>query len=341
MSVGQAGTRRRRTLAVAVACATSATGLVLASGSASQAVPAAPTSTATGSTMGKPTPRSLAAVTVGTFNTHKGSSALPNSGARLDRVAGEIVRGKYDVVGLQETNTERRNALQARLNATHNHSYLGDPRDKHSTAGQIFYRRDSLIPGDHAGYFELAKSPGNPRSGLYQDFTDRATGVRFMFVTTHLFSGTGQSAADLRRAQTIDLLNGIEKANYERLPVIYVGDMNSHHGSKYVYDAPRNEFAARGITDTIGRSGKVKFANYNTFNRLQKKIKKGGFRPDQIYTTAEVEVANWKNMARMSVKKRVIKKKNGKRKVKKIRTNRVPFASDHNAVRATVIIPGG
>jgi endonuclease/exonuclease/phosphatase family metal-dependent hydrolase len=284
--------------------------------------------------------RSLASVTVGTFNTHGGSPGLPNSGARQDRVAAEISRGGYDVVGLQETNTDRRNGLQARLKATYAHSYLGDPRDKHATGGQIFYKRAAVYPGNTAGHFELSRSPANTRSALYQDFTQASTGVRFLFVSTHLYSGAGRAAADLRNAQTVDLLNGIESVNRERLPVVYVGDFNSHDGRKYVYDAPRLQFEARGMPDAIKRAGSVKYANYNTYNRLQKRIQKGGFRPDQIYTTTDIGVASWENMVRLKVKNKTIRKSNGKTRIKKIKRNQTPFASDHNAVRAVVVIPG-
>jgi len=314
-----------------------ATGVSSATGSATAVQTSSPTADRSLAGLSN---RSLASVTVGTFNTHGGSSALPNSGSREARIAAEISRGGYDVVGLQETATERRNGLQARLNATYDHSYLGDPRDKHATGGQIFYKRGSVYPGQTAGYFALTRSPANQRSGLYQDFTHAATGVRFLFVSTHLYSGAGRAAADLRNAQTVDLLNGIENVNRERLPVVYVGDFNSHDGRKYVYDAPRLQFAARGMPDAIQRTGKVKFRNYNTFNRLQKRIEKGGFRPDQIYTSTDIGITSWKNMARLKVKKKKIKKRNGKVKIKKIKTNKVPFASDHNAVRAVIVIPG-
>ena len=263
---------------------------------------------------------------VGTFNESVGgTAALPDKTSRLALVAGEIRRGNFDVIGVQEINMSRRQAVQRFLAPTYFHSLVGNARDKNPTGQTIFFKPSTVTPGDIQGIIPLP-GPGR-RVALYQDFTQIGTGFRFLFVSTHLTVGMGRAASDQRTTETVALLNAVASLNAAGLPTVYAGDMNSSRGSTYVYDAPRRVFTSRGIPDTLATAKTVRNANYNSFNKLQKKPATGGFSPDQVYATNGIRVLAWEQMIRVT--------RAGPRRQVMYRT---PFVSDHNPIKVVIAL---
>lgn len=297
---------------------------------------AAPAATATTS----PKPRTGAvALTVGTFNVNNGAAGLGAGGDRLNRIAAEIRRSGFDVVGLQETKTSMRDALAPRLRPEYTYSLLGDSKGRNTSGGQIFYRNDVLYPGQLQGMIPLPTSTGSPRFGLYQDFYHRATGAHFLFTSVHLSNLDGRAASDARSRQAQHLMANLAAINWAGLPLVIAGDMNSNHAKKYVYDAPRLTFQGAGLGEVFDRAPTKVNASLNSFNHLQTTPKRGGYRPDQIYVSGNIGVQYVETMARLITKKVKVKKK-GKRITKKVKRYRTPFISDHNAIRAITVIPG-
>ncbi|MFA7267068.1 MAG: endonuclease/exonuclease/phosphatase family protein, partial [Candidatus Nanopelagicales bacterium] len=218
-----------------------------------------------------PTPRNTpATLMAGTFNVNHGRTGLGASAKRLNGIAGEIRRGGFDVLGVQESATEMRNSLIPRLAPTYTYSMLGHPKGINSTGGQIFYRPDVLTPGSIAGIIALpSPSSGNPRSGLYQDFYHRATGTHFLFASVHLSNLAGRAASDVRNAQASRLMSELSSVNHAGLPLVLAGDMNSNAASKYVYDAPRQVYHGYGLSEVFDRAAAKVNAKYNSFNHLQ------------------------------------------------------------------------
>ncbi len=291
-----------------------------------------------------PTPRSApTAITAGTFNINNGKAVLGNSNSRIDRVANEIRRANFDVVGIQEANTEMRDRLMARIGNTYSYSLIGNSRGINMTGGLIFYRRDLFYAGQNQGAILLPNPPGaQARYALYQDLYHRGSGSHFMFASTHLSAIGGRAGSDVRGSQANHMAGTIRQLNYEGLPLVLVGDMNSNRAKKYVYYAPRLALLANGLNDAFDRTPTRRNERFNSFNGLVRTPAVGGFRPDQVYVDGSIAVQQTEVMVRLvTVKKKVKVKVKGKTKtkVKKVALYRTPFASDHNAIRATIVLP--
>lgn len=328
---GHRGRGLRRSLAAIVSVGLLASTVSIGTGTASASAPDRPA----------PTPRTQAALTVGTFNIHRGGSGLPMNGARLDRIASEIGRANYDVVGLQEANTDARKALLPRLGGVYDFSLMGDHLGRTTSGGLIFYKPSVLYPGKIQGQMPLpTPSWSNPRYGLYQDFYHRPSGAHFLFVTVHLSNLSGRASSDARNTQAQSLISQINEVNPNQLPLVLVGDMNSNHAKKYVYDAPRRVYEAQGLREVFDLAATKVNANFNSFNHLLTVPKMGGYRPDQIYVSPGISVSYAETMVRTVKRKMKVRKKN-KTVRKVVHRYQTPFISDHNAIRATALIPGG
>lgn len=269
----------------------------------------------------------LATVTIGSFNVHKGSANLPNTEERLNLIADELLRGGFDVVGLQESANKMQRAITARVSSTYEYARLGialkdDPTHAHNpSGGQIFYRPSVLRPAGLEGIIDLPTPGGPTRKAVYALFDVVSTGARFLFVSAHMLVGGGLENANYRSMECTTLLDRIADMN-PGWPVVVVGDMNSDRGARYVYDAPAKVFPARGMSEVFSAVGTVGHGDFNSFNGLSAKPLKGGFHPDRMFVSAGIPVLSAEVMVRLA----------GKRYA-------TPFASDHNPIRAVVQIP--
>lgn len=276
---------------------------------------------------------------VGTFNIHGGSAQLPMTDGRLTRISDEIKKLNYTVLGMQESKTSVRDSLVSKLGNTYSFSSLGDTKNRNTTGGLIWYRKDLLHAGALQGKIALpTPARGNPRTGLYQDFYDIKTGARFLFVSVHLSNLDGRAATEVRKAQTETLMTEIKKVNIENIPLIIVGDMNSNAAKKYVYDAPRQVYERENLVEIFNTNAKKINANFNSFNHLNTTPKTGGYRPDQIYVSGQVKVQTAETVMRVKIKKVKIKKAKGKVVYKKKIRYKTPFLSDHNAIKSQVTL---
>lgn len=264
----------------------------------------------------------LSTITIGSFNAHKGASA-----ERLDLIAGELIRGGFDVVGLQETANQMQRGITARVSSTYEYARLGvplkqDPTHAHNpSGGQIYYRPSVLRPAGLEGIIDLPTPSGAPRKAVYALFDVVSTGARFLFVSAHMLTGGGLDNANYRSMECTTLLDRIADMN-PGWPVVVVGDMNSTRGTKHPYDAPAKVFPARGMPEVFSAVGTVGHGDFNSFNGFSVKPLKGGYHPDRMFVSTGVTVLSAEVMVRLR----------GKRYA-------TPFASDHNPIRAVVQIP--
>jgi endonuclease/exonuclease/phosphatase family metal-dependent hydrolase len=164
---------------------------------------------------------------------------------------------------------------------------------------------------------------------VWVQLRDRTTRTMFLVVDAHLQPYKGRTKDRMREAQTKKLISDLARANPNKYPVIYAGDFNSNKSnadqSRYPggYDAPLKVFTAAGIPDAfdVGRT-KVNAA-WNSANQAINPPLRHSDHVDHIFVDRAIKVVQFKVIVSLS----------GSSYAK-------PFATDHNPVRATVVVPG-
>jgi endonuclease/exonuclease/phosphatase family metal-dependent hydrolase len=185
------------------------------------------------------------------------------------------------------------------------------------TARYILYRTATYKAVGSGGHWELG--PG--RFAAYQQLQNRTTGARFLAVSVHLSPGGG-SAADLsRRAETQKLLSSARSLQAStHVPVIYVGDFNSHEG--HPLDGPGVAMRAAGVADADEVAQVKANRRYNSANQYLRSPMLGHWDIDHVYAPAGVAVRGWE-IALTLTRGRFV--------------GTIP--SDHNPVVADVVLP--
>jgi endonuclease/exonuclease/phosphatase family metal-dependent hydrolase len=185
------------------------------------------------------------------------------------------------------------------------------------TARYILYRTATYTAAAKGGHWDLA--PG--RFAAYQELQNRTTGARFLAVSVHLSYGAGRVADLQRQAETRKLL-GFAAAYQAKahVPVIYVGDFNSHEGHEV--DGPGLVMRAAGVADADEVAQTTVNRQYNSANQYLRSPKPGHWDIDHVYAPAGVAVRRWEIALTLT----------GGRFVGTI-------PSDHNPLVADVVLP--
>lgn len=272
------------------------------------------------------------------------SPALPWS-KRLPQMAKQIDRFQPAVMALQELNVGRADGKTGWLQGTPSQAAslvtelkrIGDgryrlarttayttPEDSVDTQGErILYdssrvRLDSYCPdttGSHnySSYcrYRLPLRSGDSNkltrfAGL-AEFTDKATGKQFFFVSVHLDRRHTGTAADqtsfdkLRAAQVQRILNGLAGKNPKHLRVIIAGDTNSWQNDRYG-DSSHDLLVSNGFTDSYVAT-KTYNKQYGTFNDLADTsplgVNKFGTRLDKIMSKGFHGASHWRNVTKL------------------------------------------
>lgn len=266
-----------------------------------------------------------AGLNVATYNIQKAKGHAWST--RRPALVRTILGENLDVVGLQEATpqtvasgrrqyTDLVQALGANWALTNSGSKTtGEVRTIYNS------RRVALISQGFQGLAGTEKF-GVLRYVTWAVFEQRATKKRFIFVNTHLPYQKSAAANRVRGRATRQLVARIRQVNDAQLPVIIVGDFNSHL-PRTLSNPVYGTIIRAGFTDPMARAEQYIRANLKTVNEMQRRAQlTRGRMIDHIFST-RMRVTQWEVVARLSASGRFV--------------GTIP--SDHNMVRATVFLP--
>lgn len=278
-------------------------------------------------------PLQSAPLTVGTYNILK--SARKDWSKRKPALVRTILGEDPDVVGLQEATPARRGGTRqyvALTNALGSDWALVDASSGSTGETRTIYNitRLQLISSGHHAISGSKRYGGFQRYVTWAVFTQRATGKRFMFVNTHFAPRTSSASDGHRVSAARQLVAAVKQANTDNLPVVVAGDFNTgknRTSSNRVYTT----IVGGGYRDPLatgsgrlGHAEKTIRANVKTVNRYRRVAPRDSFAPmvDHIFVSP-MRVKEWEVVARLDSRGRFI--------------GTIP--SDHNMLRATVVLP--
>ena len=142
-----------------------------------------------------------------------------------------------------------------------------------------------------SGHWQISSPSESKRWwAAYQVLENRATGARFLFVSTHLVVGNKLSLDKTRADETKRLLNDVNGLNLG-LPVVYAGDFNSH--DQHQYDGPGDVMRNANNADAWYVSQHRVHAAYNSANDYQRTPPKFGVSIDHVYGAPGVGLQTW------------------------------------------------
>lgn len=280
---------------------------------------------------------------------------------RRHAVIAQIKAEQVDVIGVQEASPgllrgrkiSQFEDLAARLGEpyelTNQHRYPCARSTSHRSCSRrdngasgdsrILYNTERLTLLDQGSkQLDNEKLTSGPRFVAWAIFADKTDGREFVFATAHTEPGQTKAKRKLRTTQAKLILAELERANPNGLPVIITGDFSASKltAANPVYDVL---IGSDVVVDPLGNSKRKKSTKdaiverlinikYNTLNNFKAKPKsqKGyalGAHLDYIFTAPGIEVPEYKVVLKL--------KSNG------AFAGTIP--SDHNMVRATVLLP--
>jgi endonuclease/exonuclease/phosphatase family metal-dependent hydrolase len=240
-----------------------------------------------------------------------------------------INKANPDVLGVQEASDwvgavkgprmvdDLRSRLGAGRYALAHTEVTPGQRNWFRTGRYLLYRTSAYRAVGSGGFWTLASA----RFAAYQLLQSRTTGARFLAVSVHLEPGAGR-AADLRRkAATQRLLSIVRSYRAQHdVPVVYIGDFNSHEG--HVVDGPAVAFRAAGHVDSDEVAQARVNRRYSSANQYRRVPPAFALDVDHIYVPAGVAVRRWQMVLNLTRGRFV-----------------GTIASDHNPVAADVVLP--
>ena len=182
------------------------------------------------------------------------------------------------------------------------------------------------------------KATDNTRYLAWSILRQRSTGKSFFFGDTQLDSSKASGYYESRKSQTTAIVSAIARHNTGGLPVIMVGDFNSHKWTE-PSNAPYDVMISSGYVDPLGNTYKNDApsaaataeqrirANYDSYNGFERKARArnttgNGTYLDYIFTS-KMRVAKWETVINIDSSGNFV--------------GTIP--SDHNMVSAIVQLP--
>jgi endonuclease/exonuclease/phosphatase family metal-dependent hydrolase len=272
---------------------------------------------------------------VATYNIQKASG---NGWAKRRRaVANLILSQDPDVVGLQEAENKPTSGK-----ATQYYDLirlLGPNWEVTNNSRRSTGDVRTIYNADRVKLIEQGYSPlqgsrkfGGQRYVTWARFQQKSTGKEFLFVNTHFVWQYNKKAYAARASQARQLLQIVERANPDDLPIVLGGDFNTHErrdGGNTVYRI----LTGGGYVDPLrpeqelGSAESLVNANLHTYTGAKSKAN----RARSVSRTTMIDhmmvsgmrVAEWETAARLNSADRFVG----------------PRPSDHNMIRMTVYLP--
>lgn len=203
---------------------------------------------------------------------------------------------------------------------------------------RIIYNTERLTLLDQGSkQLDKEKATSGPRFMAWAIFADRTDGRRFFFATAHTEPGQSKAKRTLRKKQAKKIVAQI-RAHNPGLPVVLTGDFSASKltATNPVYDVVMDSDL---VIDPLGNTRKQKSTRraivrklinvkYDTLNNFKARptSHKGyalGAHLDYIFTSKQIQIPEYEVVLSL--------KKNGKY------SGVIP--SDHNMVRATIMLP--
>jgi endonuclease/exonuclease/phosphatase family metal-dependent hydrolase len=146
------------------------------------------------------------------------------------------------------------------------------------------------------------------RKATVAQFEDRASGLRFWFVSAHLDARHSDTAATetsydgLRKNQANAITAAVNSLNTTNVPVIVGGDLNSWQNNK-INNSPHDTLVAQGYYDTSAALTRVNFgyATINDFQETMVPASQGvGVRIDMLFVKGASGASRFENVMKVT-----------------------------------------
>jgi endonuclease/exonuclease/phosphatase family metal-dependent hydrolase len=183
---------------------------------------------------------------------------------------------------------------------------------------------DSNVATVGSGGTWLIGPSSNQHKAAYQEFRVVSTGAKFLFVNTHLITGTGSTGDSQRGAETQSMLNQAKSyANQVGVTsIVYVGDFNSYVGQWHVNDISGRNMRVAHVPDAIEVATTHVRSKYDSINALYRTPRQGHGSIDHIFASGGIGVKTWGELLHL---------RDGQY------AGTIP--SDHNPVYAVITVP--
>jgi endonuclease/exonuclease/phosphatase family metal-dependent hydrolase len=165
------------------------------------------------------------------------------------------------------------------------------------TGDYVIYDNAKYRALGQAGAFNVGQIPSSGtatyRYAAYQLLQHRTSGARFLFVSPHLYVGSGTSADKLRQQETTSMINQARQyaADNGNVPIVYAGDMNSNE--LHNPDGPEVATRALNVADALLVAKTKVNTKYNSANGYKRKPQADGHSIDHVFTEPGIGVVSW------------------------------------------------
>jgi endonuclease/exonuclease/phosphatase family metal-dependent hydrolase len=289
---------------------------------------------------------------VATYNIRNGTKSGEGKpwSVRRTLVADAIKSRKLDVVGLQEAEHNRVSSGVAQYRDVLN--LVGSQwriTSTGNTAGTRIIYNSKTLSLVRQGSAKLTGDNKPKRYVVWAVFTQKSSGRKFFFANTHLVRNPGGAVKSsgkcgksstkyykMRRKQASQVVAAI-RAHSGGLPVVLTGDMNSHK-FHCPNNGPYRVYKAAGLVDPIGNPDRSTspvgattelriHTQYDSSNHFKAAPKTHGWvngtNVDYVWVSRSVTTVAYETVVKITA--------NGQFDG--------PAPSDHNMIRATVLIP--